>query len=232
MAFEAAQQFQRQGGKVEFVILFDSWVKQPNIWHKLRQFWKQTPNGQSTVRYSLLVGYRLMRSRWSFLKRAANRIWLFFNPPRPSEFTTLVDEQSWFVEWELLERLYAKLIKSYRPRRIVGRGILIRADPIDDIGAARAFDDSLGWKNLFTGGVEIIPVIGDHRSILREHNPTLARKLSDVLKCERGQVPIVGGNHQFAFLTRQRSSDMLLPRSAVEANRTMGPDVGLDEFVS
>ena len=186
MAFEAAHQFQRQGGKVEMVILFDVWAKPPNrllvVWHKLRQVWKQTPNGQATDRYSPLVDYRLTRSAGWFLKRATNRIWLFFNPPEPSEFTAVVDEQSLFVEWELLARLYAKLVRSYRPRRKVGQGILVRADPIDDNGAVRAFDDNLGWRGLFTGGLEIIPIIGDHHSIVREHNPTLARKLNDALK--------------------------------------------------
>jgi hypothetical protein len=65
---------------------------------------------------------------------------------------------------------------------MVGRGILIRAAPTDDIGAVRTIDDGLGWRNLFTGGVEIIPVIGDHLSLVREHNPMLTRKLNDVLK--------------------------------------------------
>ena len=168
------------------VILFDTWAKQQSrvlvVWHKLLQVWKQPPNGQATDRNSPLVDYRLTRSAGWFLKRATNRIWLFFNPPEPSEFTAVVDEQSLFVEWELLARLYAKLVRSYRPRRIVGRGILVRADPIDDNAVVRAFDNSLGWRNMFTGGLEIIPVIGDHHSIVREHNPTLARKLHVCLK--------------------------------------------------
>lgn len=94
----------------------------------------------------------------------------------------MADEDSLFVEWSLLERLYAKIAKTYQPRRMFCRGILVRADRIDANGTILPMDDSLGWRDLFTGGLEIIPIIGDHDSIVREHNPTLAQKLNDALK--------------------------------------------------
>jgi hypothetical protein len=94
----------------------------------------------------------------------------------------VADEDSLFVEWSLLERLYEKIAKTYQPRRMSGRGILVRADKIDENGTILPMDDSLGWRDLFTGGLEIIPIIGDHHSIVREHNPALARKLNDALK--------------------------------------------------
>jgi len=45
----AAHQFQRQGGNVDMVILFNTWPKYPTArevaWHKWRQDWKQAPKG-------------------------------------------------------------------------------------------------------------------------------------------------------------------------------------------
>src|SRR5436853_7729022 len=61
MAFEAAHQFQRQGGKVEMVILLDTWATPPIphrvAWHQWRQNWKQAPPNGSGLRKS----WRLVR---------------------------------------------------------------------------------------------------------------------------------------------------------------------------
>lgn len=46
----------------------------------------------------------------------------------------------------------------------------------------RGLDDSLGWKDLFLSGLEIIPVNGDHLSMFREHNRTLAQRINGALK--------------------------------------------------
>ncbi len=53
---------------------------------------------------------------------------------------------------------------------------------MDGEKVVRALDDSLVWKNLFTRGLEIISVVGDHLSMIREHNPTLAREMNEVLQ--------------------------------------------------
>jgi hypothetical protein len=45
----------------------------------------------------------------------------------------------------------------------------------------RYIDDSLGRKGLFAAGLEIIPVLGDHRSMIRENNQALAQKITEVL---------------------------------------------------
>jgi hypothetical protein len=102
--------------------------------------------------------------------------------PKPSGFalTSTLDERG-VIPFELREPFYKKILDSYRPRRLDGRGILFRAEPRSK-SYSRAFDDSLGWKNLFAGGLEIIPVPGDHHSMFRHHHRALAQKMNEVLK--------------------------------------------------
>jgi thioesterase domain-containing protein len=47
----------------------------------------------------------------------------------------------------------------------------------------RMFDRSQGWGNLFSGGLDIVPVSGDHISMIRyqPHNELLARKINEML---------------------------------------------------
>ena len=89
----------------------------------------------------------------------------------------MVDEQGVPVPWELIEGLYVKVLESYHPRRLNARGILFRSEPLDE-KYPRAFDDSLGWRNLFARGLKIIPVPGDHYSAIREHNHALVQALA------------------------------------------------------
>jgi thioesterase domain-containing protein/acyl carrier protein len=179
MAFEAAHQFLRQGGNVETVILLDTWARSPTphqvAWHQWRQNWKQAPNG-SRLRSSWRI------ARW-LLGQEKYRIWSFFNRMwvDPNELTTVFDEQSMPLPGRLLERLYLKIVDSYHPCRLETRGVLFRSEPIDGNAVGRGFDDSRGWQNLFSHGLEIIPMVGDHLSMIREHHPTLAREITEVL---------------------------------------------------
>jgi hypothetical protein len=80
------------------------------------------------------------------------------------------------------EPFYLEIAKAYRPRCLIGRGILIRADPHDGPDTVRACDESLGWKNLFAAGLEIIRVVGDHSSFAHKYDSVLAQKLTAALK--------------------------------------------------
>ena len=105
---------------------------------------------------------------------------MVFRALRPSEHTCMLDEQG-VLPWRLVERLFTKILESYHPRRLDSRGVLFRSQPPDE-AYTRAFDDSLGWKNLFAGGLEIIPTLGDHLSMFRQHNQALAQQMNEVLK--------------------------------------------------
>jgi thioesterase domain-containing protein/aryl carrier-like protein len=179
MAFEAAHQFQRQGGKVEMVVLLDTWATPPNphrvAWHRWRQDWKQPPSG-SRLRSSWRI------TRW-LLGQEKYRVWSFFNLLRldPQELTAVLDEEGVPLPGGMLGRVYKRIGDSYRPRRLDSRGALFRTDQINGKAVLRD-DDSQGWNRLFTRGLAIIPMIGDHLSMIRSHHSTLAREITEVLK--------------------------------------------------
>ncbi|MBW5440514.1 amino acid adenylation domain-containing protein [Bradyrhizobium canariense] len=185
IAFEMAHQFQRQGGRVDMVMLFDTSAKYPTArevaWRKCRQIWTQAPNRPSAHQLSESVAFRLQRSwqavQWMLGQEA--RKWLSGILPRRSTVTTMLDEEGAPLPTRLVERLYTKILGSYCPRPLDSRGILFRSESGFEMSA---LDDSLGWRNLFLPGLEVVPVIGDHLSMFREHNQSLAQKINETLK--------------------------------------------------
>ena len=191
MAFEAAHQFLRQGGKVEMVILLDTWAKDPApeqvAWHQWRREWKQAPGQPSTDRPARSIALRLRNSwritRW-LLGREKFRVWSFFKRLRlnPDDLTAVLDEEGTPLPMGMLDRAYTKILDSYRPRLLESRGVLFRTEPVDSNAVLRGFDHSQGWNNLFSRGLEIVPVIGDHLSMIRQHYPILAREINEALQ--------------------------------------------------
>jgi len=74
----------------------------------------------------------------------------------------------------MLDRVYKRIGDSYRPRRLDSQGVLFRTDQINGNAILRD-DDSPGWSNLLTRGLEII-------SMIRSHHSTLAREMNEVLE--------------------------------------------------
>jgi amino acid adenylation domain-containing protein len=185
MAFEAAHQFQQLGGQVDTVVLVDRWGQYPNrfqiLWRKLRLELRlaSTPTENETR----LKNYAHLTRR--AFNRAARPIWQVLGG-MPSKarllMTPVPDERRLFIPWEMQEPFYLEIAKAYRPRCLIGRGILIRADPHDGPDTVRACDESLGWKNLFAAGLEIIRVVGDHSSFAHKYDSVLAQKLTAALK--------------------------------------------------
>jgi len=191
IAFEAAHQFQKCGGKVEMVFLLDSWARAPSpykvAWHNLWDCWKRASDGLPEGRRARSTIARVRRSwritRW-LVEQQQTRFPLFFRRPElnPNDFTTWLDEQGMpLPEW-ITMRLQKMLRRSYHPRPLDSWGILFRANSQGEHMIVRGFDESLGWKNLFARGLEIIPTPGDHLSMIREHDSILARKLDHVLE--------------------------------------------------
>jgi thioesterase domain-containing protein len=184
IAFEVAHRLQEQGGKVDLVILFDTWVKYPTVrevaYQQWRQSWKRDPDQLSIDQPSQSFGSRLKRTwlvtQWMLMKEAKAAYRALVPGSGPMGPSNMVDEQGAPVAWELIEGLYVKSLESYRPRRLNARGILFRSEPPDE-KYFRAFDDCLGWRNLFAGGLKVVPVPGDHYSAIREHNHALVQAL-------------------------------------------------------
>jgi thioesterase domain-containing protein len=191
MAFEAAHQLQEQGGKVDMVILLDAPAKYPAphqvAWQILQKDWKRAPKC-STDRTSQSIASRLASSwsiiGWMIIKelRRFGRWFLQAVLQDPGALTPKLDDLGRPLHWGLIERLYANAARSYRLRCLDARGVLFRAEPRDD-RVARALGDSLGWDNLFSRGLEIIEISGDHVTMMRRapHILTLARGISELL---------------------------------------------------
>ncbi len=195
IAFEMAHQLERLGGRVEMVMLFDTWLIRPSVYRaalcRLRQIWRRAPNrlpAPGTLKSirrrlkdsSLAVRWMLGRQEWWLWTR--RRMSRALNSKTAGGLTTLPDEMGMPIEMELFERLNENARKSHRPRCLDSRGVLFRAsDPYSEF--YHAVDGSKGWMGLFRRGLDIIPVTGDHLSMVRDerHRPALAKAVERVL---------------------------------------------------
>ena len=188
VAFEAAHQLIKQGGKVEVVILLDSWAQFPAkvVWQKLRKDWRRMPNQRSTTLQTISSGLRRSWSiiRWFLLKSQQElkerfRLAIMGDPGPP---TMRFDDLGAPLPRVLAQRLCRHALRTYRPRCLSCRGVLFRTEPADDEGPARTLDGSLGWGSLFSGGLEIIEATGDHNTMLEKpHALVLARAMTELL---------------------------------------------------
>ncbi|HVS81946.1 MAG TPA: amino acid adenylation domain-containing protein [Pyrinomonadaceae bacterium] len=180
MAFEAAHQFQLQGGNVDAVILFDTWAKFPRLrevaWHKWQHEWSQSHKG-AINKATFIMNWKLINS-WHFIrKEAMKKFTALLSALNRRKRSSALDEQLHFDE--LADRLYKNAYKFYRLRHLNTQGILFFAEPPSQ-EYRRSLDESLGWNSLFTGGLEIVRVAGDH--MFRQSHQELAQKMNDVLK--------------------------------------------------
>jgi amino acid adenylation domain-containing protein len=162
MAFEAARQLKERRGKPDLVIIVDSPARPPNplrvAWHIWRNDWQRP------------------RTAWWLLGKAMEKVRSFFNPPEPSDqLSGIWDEQGMPLPWALLDRLYTHIDNSYRLRCIDSQGLLI----CTEASSARDYDDTMGWKGLFTQGLETRSIGGDHGGLYREDVPALAKQITD-----------------------------------------------------
>jgi thioesterase domain-containing protein len=191
MAFELAHQIEQYGGKVRAVMLLDSKAKYPrpaNVWwEKLKQDWNQEPKARPTGNTQAMsittgdIGF-FAALEWMCVNEL-KLLWRYFNTVRGQlgDLTVISDDMGKPLPWALVERIYANAANKYVLEPLDSRGILFRANPSDD-APARVLDGSLGWRDRFRGGLEIIQVMGDHLTMMQKpHNLTLAREISGIL---------------------------------------------------
>ena len=100
----------------------------------------------------------------------------------PGDLTTTTDEQGTPLPWGLLARLYANIERTYYPQAMDCRGIIFRTDFMDRNHSVRVLDENLGWGQIFKRGVTNLSLSGDHISIFRAHNESLALMINKVLQ--------------------------------------------------
>jgi thioesterase domain-containing protein len=191
MAFEAAHQLQELGRTVEMVILIDSPAQYPNepaphqiAWQKLQQDWQRSLPDRTTHSIASRLRSSSFIVCW-MLAKEIRRLGLRSIETMlqdPGRLTSRVDEVGMPLHWRLIERLYAKAVESYRLRCVNSRGVLFLADSKDE----RPFRDlgrSLGWDNLFSGGLDVIQATGDHVTMMQPGPDirVLAQKITQLL---------------------------------------------------
>jgi hypothetical protein len=166
------------------VLLLDTWARHATpyeiAWYHWRREWMRGPGGLLPYEIARSIGPRLWRSwlitQW-LLEKGAKKLLrklrkvIVGGPDLPLAGMRI--------------KLYANMLKSYHPQPLNSRGILFRSEFLDEPDERYyrgAVNRSLGWNNLFTGGLEIVSVPGSHSSIIRQHNKPLAQKISQVLK--------------------------------------------------
>lgn len=187
VAFEVARQLQGLGGKIDTVLIVDKWARYPSPFRvaleNLRQCWtekrldiKQTFAGSflARARRSALIIWWPLRMIASAMLSLVRR--------SPGQLTTTFDEEGAPLPWGLLARLYWNIEQSYRPQALDCRGIIFRTDFMDLNHSVRVLDQNLGWGPLFRRGVVAFSLAGDHISIIREHNESLASMINRVLR--------------------------------------------------
>jgi thioesterase domain-containing protein len=186
MAFEIAHQIEARGGKVDMIVLVDAPSDYPPAykiaWNNLLELWRTAPGGAAAPAPRL--GKSAAIACWALIEgaRYVKRRFVESVLGDPGKLTTKLDTLGRPMTWQLIERLYANSIRAYRLRPLPCRGAVIRGDRPEDCPSAN-IDYAMGWTGLFTKGLEIVQVTGDHITMMRQypHDVNLAREMSTLL---------------------------------------------------
>jgi nonribosomal peptide synthetase DhbF len=193
IAFEAAHALQRAGGNVALVLLIDAfaWNGGPGVrdymWHNLRWIWgrgqTRATDQAGLYRLSSRLGNSWLLLCW-LLARVPGAVKRYFTHFRASapQLSGIVDTKGIPVEWTVVEQLSGFVGKSFHPRRLDASGVLFRTSlPGED--ALPGHDCTNGWRDLFARSFEVIPLIGDHVSIVANvaDVTALGRRINEAL---------------------------------------------------
>ena len=170
LAFEVAHQLSRMGTKVEMILLVDSWRKRPPLRYRLHRF--------SWARARLRVTRGIERLRLQ-AGRVAERIF-----PIPNTRAALDLELEQFNQpfnLKVVKKIYKNARSRYQVHELEGRAVLFRSQD-SNFGLLLPSENTLGWKTLFTDGLEYVDVPGDHNTLLEDpHLLVLAQKINERL---------------------------------------------------
>jgi len=171
LAFEVARQLQAVGVQIETVLLLDTWMTMPTFWGE-KKAWVGEHFG------------KLFRQGPRYLWRKSRRRIDIEKKELASRFDIAInDDFNQQIPWLIIARIYRHAIDHYRPKPLASRGILFISHDDWMSNAFRPKDNSLGARRVFTGGVEVVDVPGNHVTVLHEmHLSALAEHYNRFLK--------------------------------------------------
>jgi amino acid adenylation domain-containing protein len=170
VAFETAQQLVQMGHEVSFIGILDGWApdyirrRGGDAWLKAADFasrckraYMQILDGRKSVKSLMIKPFTLMMKPLEWFRRAPPAD---INPvPSDPELEAIAqfDRDLWEYLW--------RLQGAYEPKVFPGRvhSFVSQYRPTGWLA-----DSSLGWGRLATEGVEVVPYVGEHRSIFDE----------------------------------------------------------------
>lgn len=171
LAFEVAQQLQAAGIKVEAVLMLDTWMTQP-AWWWTKKTWLREHLGK-LLQLGPLYLWRKGRTK---IEREKADLAARIDLARRNDFNAM-------LPMSVVNRINDHAESNYRPKPLASRGLLFLSEDDWLSKAYRPLDDSLGASRLFTGGVEVINVPGNHATVLDEaYLATLARHFNKCLE--------------------------------------------------
>jgi hypothetical protein len=129
------------------------------------------------LRKAFLVGWLVAR----YAKRQAkSKLLMLLGKSKP---TVILDERGVPIAWEVIRRLQNNIMMTYQPPRTSLRGVLFRAGHENEVIDGILGED-MGWTGVFNGGLKVMPITGNHLSMIRsnEHKRTLAKAIKRVLE--------------------------------------------------
>jgi thioesterase domain-containing protein len=169
LAYEVAQQLQRQRIVVEKVLLLDSWATTPIWWQKLKAGRKNhSLPGYLQAMIRIIpegaIRFATLAKSYGFSSRGSGQPNLPFAEP----------------DAVALLKFLRRIRDAYKFRPLDCRAVLFRCQ--DDFYSTHTLNGQMGWEGLFGRGLEIIETPGDHASLLKEPNlQELATRIDSLL---------------------------------------------------
>lgn len=171
LAFEVAHQLQAANIKVEAVLMLDTWMNRPSLWLQKMAWLRE--HFEKIRQQGPLYLWRKCQQRMSKKKSDLAATLLLairedFNVPMPTAIVNRINRHAW---------------RAYQPKALASRGVLFVSKDDWMTKAYRPLDESLGTREKFKDGLEMIDVPGNHVSVLNEpHLSVLAENFNKCLK--------------------------------------------------
>jgi thioesterase domain-containing protein len=187
IAFEAARELQGAGGNVACVILVDAFARSAQPLATARQslqwIWRNVSRARGIsylvllrtlfsniarlglwllVQILTVLGVRFWRAKRRLLLGSRRSGVVDDSAPQSG----MIDEKGVPVEFSVLYRLSQIILRSYNPPPLNTSGVLMRAKfPQAEILSG---DQTNGWHDLFTEGLEVVQMKGNHTTIVSD----------------------------------------------------------------